>query len=476
MRNLREVNFYLLLELSINPPEENEEIILSAINKKRSLWSSMINHPTKKNEARLYLEMIPAIKVTMLENRLERQKEAKRAREIKEKEISDNKNQLISIMKILGLKGYISIQEVEKIREDFSNLDESFINKTLNKFKVREITYNEKDKLDSVIYNKIRDNLMIIGKDNLYEFLGLSQSSSIDELKKASKAVYESLRKITKKDSQVTAKGELQGFCDIVFKTPSSKKEYDNKLKCDRLIEIDKIIEICSSKRFISIEEFNGLVSLIKNKNFTQREAEEYLFNYCIKNRISVFYKETPYLPGNIYTKKEHINNKVEKKVENKVVKKQEKIEVKQEKKEELPLSDIEVLPEVYDIKVRAGFRYIEITYKTPVEALSVKVWRREGKIPKAYGDGILLKNATVTGFIDKDLKDNTDYGYLICTEFNEKGNTIHSRGVSKFGVTHSTRNKQDFFYKERTNKDAYKSKEEKRQSFWEMLLNWSKS
>lgn len=464
---MREVNFYLLLELPLNPPEENEEAILAAINKKRSLWSSMINHPTKKNEARLYLEMLPKIKAVMLEDKAERQREAKKAKDIKEKELLIKKNKLIKIVKIVTLKGYISKEELKKIKNEFTELGESFINKTIGKYQVRDTFYNENNKLDSVIYNKIRDNLQIIGKDTLYEFLGLPENSSLEELKRSSKSVYESLRKITKKDSKVTARGELQGFCDIVFKDLKSKKEYDNKIKNDKLKDIEEIIEICSSKRFITSEEFLGLTVLVKGRGFNEKECEEYLLNYCIKNRICVIYKEAHSVKENAYSRIESSINK------NNAV-----LEVNIPKKGETHIEEIEIPPEVYDVKIKAGYKFIEVKYKAPVEAIGIKVWRKEGKLPKAYGDGVLLKDVTLTGFKDENLKDNTDYGYLICVQYKSRGTVLHSSGVCKFGITDLSRDKQQEIKKEKVSKnhyDKYEEKKEKNQSFWESLFNWNK-
>lgn len=465
---VREVNFYLLLELPLNPPEENEEIILAAINKKRSLWSSMINHPTKKNEARQNLEMLPSIKAIMLEDKTKRQKEAKKAKDIKEKEILIKKNKLIKIVKIISLKGYISKEELKKIKNEFTELGENFINKAIGKVQVRDTFYNENNKLDSVIYNKIRDNLEIIGKDTLYEFLGLPENSSLEELKRSSKSVYESLRKITKKDSKVTARGELQGFCDIVFKDLKSKKEYDNKIKNDKLKDIEEIIEVCRSKRFITSEEFLGLIVLIKSRGFNEKECEEYLFNYCIKNRICVIYKEALSLNKNIYSSKESNVNKNNEVVQGNVL-----------KKGEAYIEEIEIPPEVYDVKIKAGYKFIEVKYKAPVEAIGIKVWRKEGKLPKAYGDGFLLRNVTLTGFKDDNLKDNTDYGYLICVQYKDSGTILHSSGVCKYGVTDLSRDKHQEFGKEKNSKNPnnrYEKKEEKNQSFWESLFNWNKN
>ena len=56
------INFYQLLELQINPPENNAETIENAIKKKQSHWSRLRNHPTKGIQARHYISLLPEIR------------------------------------------------------------------------------------------------------------------------------------------------------------------------------------------------------------------------------------------------------------------------------------------------------------------------------------------------------------------------------------------------------------------------------
>ena len=48
MRAVKNINYYILLGLDIDPPEMREDKIREAINRKRVQWSSLVNHPTKK--------------------------------------------------------------------------------------------------------------------------------------------------------------------------------------------------------------------------------------------------------------------------------------------------------------------------------------------------------------------------------------------------------------------------------------------
>ena len=77
-------NYYLLLELSLDPPEADPKVIEEAIKKKQSEWSRYRNHPTKATVAQQNISMIPDIQKTMGDEKL-RKKEAKAAQVILKK-------------------------------------------------------------------------------------------------------------------------------------------------------------------------------------------------------------------------------------------------------------------------------------------------------------------------------------------------------------------------------------------------------
>lgn len=72
-------NYYLLLELSLDPPEEDPDVIEAAIKQKQALWSKNRNHPTKATQAQQYIGLIPEIRKVMFDDSL-REKEAREAK------------------------------------------------------------------------------------------------------------------------------------------------------------------------------------------------------------------------------------------------------------------------------------------------------------------------------------------------------------------------------------------------------------
>ncbi len=108
------INFYQLLDLPINPPENDLKIIEDAIKKKQMAWSRLRNHPTKGIQARHYISLLPEIQKVMADSELRKQ-EAEAA-------LEDLKKRLETIFKavdrhidLIGSKGDISSQEIDNI-------------------------------------------------------------------------------------------------------------------------------------------------------------------------------------------------------------------------------------------------------------------------------------------------------------------------------------------------------------------------
>ena len=107
-------NFYQLLELPINPPEDDAQTIDNAIKKKQAAWSRLRNHPTKGIEARHCISLLPEIRRVMSDPELRRE-EAHAA-------VEALKNRLKAVFKsvdhhvdLIGSKGEILPQEIERI-------------------------------------------------------------------------------------------------------------------------------------------------------------------------------------------------------------------------------------------------------------------------------------------------------------------------------------------------------------------------
>lgn len=271
-------NFYLLLELPCDPPETDAQVIEDAIAKKQSEWSRLRNHPTKGLHAQKYINLIPEIRRVMTDEAL-RAKEAEAAREISARDKQDKYPEIDRHIDILMGKGHITPEEVHKLskvhgldkgeiqgriaarkNQKYNRVDQQITLRMAkgylteseveqiakrNSVKVEEvrkrvrcpIKKNNGDKditpprqLDRSLEKTIRDNLKLLNKSSLYDFLGLPESADLQTLQEAASQKKKQVARTSKKDAVATANNTLAGYCMTLFKSNETRNAYDVSL------------------------------------------------------------------------------------------------------------------------------------------------------------------------------------------------------------------------------------------------------
>ncbi len=354
-------NFYLLLDLSLDPPEENQEKIDAAIKKKQAEWSKQRNHPTYGIQAKQFIGFIPEIRRIMADPDLRRQ-EAEKANAILAENNKDKFSAIDRHLSIYNSKGAVTSQEIQKLVKIHSVETDEILKWMLKKEKEKktspiserkeenkaafpvekkldeilkslairirkgfiledEITYlsktynidpgdiqknipfpvqTKKDQpvaeipqpLDQTIFKTINDNLKIVGKKTLYEFLELPVGSGLETLRNRADKIQKDLLGVSKKDAAVTAGSTLAGHCRTIFKVPETRISYD-------ISRARSILELLDSD--INIAEFDGVVrseytdAIIKNAaelGMSHKEAYDYIEEYCSQKNWKVKSKQ----------------------------------------------------------------------------------------------------------------------------------------------------------------------------------------
>lgn len=114
-------NFFELLELSIDPPEIDQNIIVEALQRKRTEWTELLKHPANSAEVKKYIDLIPEIRRVMFDPGL-RQKEARDAGGPRKRKDETNRRQVKDTIgnndqKIVG-KSKLSEKSFEKNNVD----------------------------------------------------------------------------------------------------------------------------------------------------------------------------------------------------------------------------------------------------------------------------------------------------------------------------------------------------------------------
>lgn len=332
-------NFYLLLELSFDPPENNLEIIKAAIKKKQAEWSRNRNHPTKAVLAKQYIGLIPEIRKVMADNTL-RRKEAQNAKKILQeksrKKIAEidrhiaihlskghvTKEEIFKLARLHSVeeaiirqrvkkrenekfaeiekniemragKGYITKEEISKLARLHSVSENEIRKRVKCPVKKRsKKTTGKPEPLDKTIEKVINDNLKIIGKSSLYQFLDLLPGSDLKTLQKKAGEKEAELRKFGKKDAAVTAGTALAGQCISIFKTDKSRNAYDLSRAQTRLVELDSDIDVAGMDGKIRAEYFDALVETAVEIGMDRDSAGEYIQEYCRKKKWTVEFKK----------------------------------------------------------------------------------------------------------------------------------------------------------------------------------------
>jgi hypothetical protein len=324
-------NFYIILDLSVAPPQMDSTKIEEAIKKKQTEWSRLRNHPTKGIKAQQYIGMIPEIRNVMMNPKL-REIEAKAALEIIRKNEESKFSNIDRHLELLMSKGFIKEEEIFKLakhhkvnvieirnriklkeQEKFSgldkqilnrmkkgyiteaeitilsrihNMDEKIIRKRINcPIKKEKPVPSQKAKpLDPSINSVIEENLRIVGKSSLYDFLEISPDSELKDLLQRAKEKELEVLKIRKKDAIATASGVLVGHCISLFKNEKNKASYDATRAQAHLSELNADIGIAAIEGIISADNFAFLVDRAVEFGMNPEEASDYIKKYC-KNR-----------------------------------------------------------------------------------------------------------------------------------------------------------------------------------------------
>lgn len=372
-------NFYLLLELPVDPPETDPKKIEEAIKQKQAQWSRYRNHPTKGIEAKQNIGLIPEIKELMADPE-RRQQEAEEAQKILSQQEKKRFSEIDKHLKLLLSKGSISNEEITALAKlhnirkanieqwitkrskaveiDYQieklmkkgQLSDKTIAKLAKNLDVEEgvvtqrikkkeqdnlaeidayllscvstgfITEKEVDRLselygigtdvilqrskcplkkevkktdritplDPTIEKLITDNLRIVGKQSLYDFLGTPQTSALEKLQEKSKKKENEIRNIGQKDAVTTASGALAGHCIAIFMTEESRQAYDLSLTRARIPELNAMIDMAGFMGNIKSEYYEELIKFSLKLGMGPDEAASHIKEYAKTRKWSI--------------------------------------------------------------------------------------------------------------------------------------------------------------------------------------------
>lgn len=278
-------NYFILLELSFDPPETNEKKISDAIAKKQQQWAKDMINPLKKAKASEYMAGLGEIKRVMSDPDA-RAKEAEKAKQIK----AGKRKELEAKLELYRAKGnQLSDMDLKQLVRTFGKFgfSDDEIKKLFDSGKKSDDTVNPDEVLDKSLANKIKNFMRDLDMENktLYDFLNLPPSSSCSQLCGVAE----------KETKKILAKGEktgrdnviqtLCGLCTTIFKDEKSKRGYDNYIKLTKYPAVNEAVDEIAKSNSKKIEPKmkESLIDIaVAQYHISVSDASIYINNYCM--------------------------------------------------------------------------------------------------------------------------------------------------------------------------------------------------
>lgn len=143
--------------------------------------------------------------------------------------------------------------------------------------------------LGGSVFSEIVQNLSIVNKKDLYDFLDVKIASSAQQIEKRRQELYTINSNNANKDTKVTATGKLLGHVSSVLGNDMQRKQYNKAL--DNLVfkeVFQKIDQAFLASKIITPEQYKILLEDCSKKNISKDKAEYYIFHYCEKKGMTV--------------------------------------------------------------------------------------------------------------------------------------------------------------------------------------------
>ncbi|MDO5291380.1 MAG: hypothetical protein Q4F05_01395 [bacterium] len=402
-------NFYIILELPFDPPEEDQAVIDQTIEKKRLEWSKGATDFKKGPVYRGYTSMLPVIREVMSDPE-KRKKEYEQAYKL----TFDKARHMLAIVE---KRGYLYESEINsiskrlkisesivrcacKVRIVEDNMAENVRNKpeSADKFQVFQVyldTLNKKDYYDFINYN----GTMQARLKDMPPF-------RLVELVRQQKIKY------AKNTPEESAIEKLCAECEKTFASKESKQEYDEYLAWKNTEDVFEQIQIATELTKVLDEgQCSEALKLLKEAVSDEEQCVSMLRTYCRQNGIAMEYREPRRTRGY------------------QGMSTQQTPEEKGREKEEEQKKTQPNMPKNLKVQVDTVKRCNYITWeKTSLDTnVNYLVVRKRGSTPRHINDGELLGTVSGSSYTDATIYPGKIYFYAVFAV--KRG--VYSKGIS---------------------------------------------
>jgi hypothetical protein len=282
-------NFYILLGL--DPSVEDLKVIEATIIAKSAEWSKMRNHPSDGNKYSQYLGWMPQMRKILINDPATRKAEADEARQLRGQKQKEAYEELDRALKVLAAKGHIFQSEFNKLVAQYKLPEVEVRSRVKVPVKPDPASSAIPDDgvkpLENSVFRAIEADLKVLGKKDLYDFLGLMPNSSLSTLTAKTDEIDREIKTRAFKDT-ATVTISLVGHCKIVFKSEDNRKGYEKAAQIANLQTLLPLLHLAGEDGVIDAREYEALVTAGMEKGNKKEAVEAFLKNEISKKKWSL--------------------------------------------------------------------------------------------------------------------------------------------------------------------------------------------
>lgn len=289
-------NWYIVLELSFDPPVEDEQKIEEKIVERSKFWSSNFNDFKMGAQYRAWTQAVPQIRKDMIGPANIRKQLAAEASDIVYGPVD-------KLLRTIGRKGYVTPMEVDKLSKSKKLSPDTVKNRaaklgipledaaTGKDYQAIYDKYYKTKPPKTAVFDGLQQMLATFHASDLYEFLYIGTT-----IKDANRLPYDKLKqraiekkgKEFKKNDSVSGTGsKLCGQCELAFADESSKATYDRYLEyTQRKAILDQAKSVSDISGELSKEQCKDYIGQLTQIFRDRAQAEEVFVAFCKVEKI----------------------------------------------------------------------------------------------------------------------------------------------------------------------------------------------
>ncbi|MDO5521122.1 MAG: hypothetical protein Q4G58_11580 [bacterium] len=400
-------NFYLILELPFDPPEEDQAVIDRVIEKKRLEWSKGATDFKKGPVYRGYTSMLPIIREVMADPE-KRKKEYEQAYKL----TFDKARHMLAIVEKRGYLYESEIKSISKRLQVNENIVRCACKVRIVEDSVAENVRNKPESADK--FQVFQVYLDTLNKKDYYDFINYNGTMKARLKDMPPFRLVELIRqqkiKYAKNTPEESAIEKLCAECEKTFASKESKQEYDDYLAWKNTEDVFEQIQIATElTKVLDDGQCSEAIKLLLEAVSDENQCISMLRTYCRQNGIAMEYRQS--LNKNSY---QGVAPR----------QRQEEKEAREEPKKAQPN-----MPKNLKVQVDTVKRCNYITWeKTSMDSnVNYLIVRKRGSAPRHINDGELLGTVSGSNYTDATLYPGKIYFYAVFAV--KRG--VYSKGIS---------------------------------------------